>query len=101
TAVLMNSDRHEGYIGLRGTIDSKTSYNVKATYSVIDNMPFFVPDTSGSARQKQLNKFGLVYDDVIYLNLHGEIGYQQTEKLLLLGKLDYNHYQMTNEIRPW
>ncbi len=101
SAVLMNSDRHEGYLGLRGTVDSKTSYNIKATYSIIDNMPFFVQDTSGTALQKQLNKFALVYDNVTYLNLHGEIGYQETEKLLLLGKLDYNHYQMSNELRPW
>ncbi len=96
TALLLNSSRHEGYLGLRGSLDANTSYNVKATYAFIDNMPFFVTDMTGLA-----NKFDIVYDNVKFFNLHGELAFQKTAKLKLLAKADYNHYQMTNELRPW
>ena len=98
TVSLVNTDRKvEVYGGLRGTVESNTSYNVKATWSTISNMPFFVTDESDLLK----NKFSLIYDDVTYLNIHGELGYQQTEKIKFIAKGDYFHYTTTNEIRAW
>jgi hypothetical protein len=99
TASLQNTSRYDGFLGIRGSIDKNTSYNLKATYAFVDNMSFFVTDTDPADFLQ--NKFILVYDKVQYFNLHGEIAYQGTRKLKLFAKADYNHYQMTNELRPW
>jgi hypothetical protein len=98
TAQLLNTDRKiDVYGGLRGTIDANASYNVKATYSKIDNMPFFVTDMSDLLK----NKFSVVYDNVTYLNIHGELGYQKTEKIKFIAKGDYFHYETNLEKRAW
>lgn len=98
TAQLLNTDRKiEVYGGLRGTIEANTSYNIKATYSKINNMPLFVTDESNLLK----NKFSVIYDNTTYLNIHGELGYQRTEKLKFIAKGDYFHYDMATEKRAW
>jgi len=95
---LLNTDRKiEAYLGLRGTIDANTSYNLKATYSKINNLPLFITDNSNLLK----NKFDVVYDNATYINVHGELGYQRSEKLRLFAKGDYFHYEMAKEIRAW
>ncbi|HXC06951.1 MAG TPA: hypothetical protein VNZ86_19465 [Bacteroidia bacterium] len=83
--------------GLRGSISSYTSYEAHASYSEVSNAAFFVNDTVDPQR----NKFTLVYDDGSLLNLHGEIGYQKTEKLRLLVKADYVRYFLQHELQAW
>ncbi len=97
-ALLQNSSRkYELFAGIRGTMDAYTSYNMKATYSSVDNMPFFVTDYSDLLA----NKFDLVYDNVQVFNLHGELSWQKTSRLRFYAKADYNHYQMSSLLRPW
>lgn len=98
TAQLLNTNRKiEVYGGLRGTVESNTSYNLKANWSTIENMPFFETDRSDLLQ----NKFSVVYDKVTLLNLSGELGYQKSEKLILFAKGDYYHYTTTNEKHAW
>ncbi|HXC03248.1 MAG TPA: hypothetical protein VNZ86_00775 [Bacteroidia bacterium] len=83
--------------GLKGTISSTTSYEAHGSYSGVSNAAFFVNDTL----DPQHNKFTVVYDDGTLLNLHGEIGYQKSEKLRFLLKADYVRYFLDHEIQAW
>lgn len=92
-----SNNRLELFGGLKGTISSQTSYSTKVSYGKIDDMYFFVNDTTEILQ----NRFNVIYDDVKLLNLHGEVAYQHTEKLRFLAKADYYKYTLTNELRAW
>jgi hypothetical protein len=92
-----SNKRLEFYGGLKGTLSSATSYSTKVSYSKIDNMYFFVNDTI----ELPGNRFEVIYDDVKLLKLHGEVAYQQAEKLRFIIKADYNKYTTTRELRAW
>lgn len=96
-AMLKNSSHtYKAFAGLRGTLTKETSFNVSVAQSRINSMAFFVNDTSGLE-----NLFAVIYDDVNLLNLHGELAFEQSEKLRLFVKGDYNNYSMTNELKAW
>ena len=85
------------YAGIRGSFSKTTFYNTKASYSKYRNMPFFVTDYSTLL----LNRFQVIYDTVTVFNFHGEIGYQQTEKIKIILKGDYNSYNPQREEQAW
>lgn len=89
--------KYEFFGGIRGTLSSTTSFNARAAYSNINNLAMFVNDTTELYR----NKFGVIYDDATLLNLHGEVSYQQREKLRISLKGDYYNYKMKNELKAW
>ena len=94
-----NTDHKFIYAGIRGNISSNMSFNLKATYSIINDMYFFVIDTTISDR----NQFTVVYDDVKLTALYGEISIEKSEKLNFLIKGNYYQYEMSEEgeIKPW
>lgn len=83
--------------GLKGNFSSKIAFNFNAGFSEIDNMYFYVNDTTNYLE----NKFTVVYDDVTLLKLLGEISVKNSEKLNFLIKANYYKYTMNNELRPW
>lgn len=89
--------KYEFFGGIRGTLSSTTSFNARAAYSNINNMAMFINDTTELYR----NKFGVIYDDATLLNVHGEVSYQQREKLRISLKGDYYNYKMKNELKAW
>lgn len=89
--------KYEFFGGIRGTLSSTTSFNARAAYSNISNLALFINDTTELYR----NKFGVIYDDATLLNVHGEISYQQREKLRISLKGDYYNYKMKNELKAW
>lgn len=97
TALLQNSNNSINlFAGVRGNISSDVSFNTKVTYSRMNSMAFFVSNNS-----TLIDKFAVIYDDVNLVNLHGEIAFQQLEKLRISAKADYNKYTMTHELHPW
>jgi len=85
------------YGGLKGSFSSKTAFNFKAKYSVVDDMFFFVNDTSDILE----NQFNVVYDDVEIFDFYGEVSMNQLEKLSFLLKGNYYQYTMRKEEKPW
>jgi hypothetical protein len=83
--------------GLRGSLSSYTSYDAQITYGKVENAAFFVNDTTDPQR----NKYTVVYDDGTLLKIHGEVGYQKTEKFRLLVKGDYVKYFLDHQIQAW
>ena len=82
--------------GLKGEMSSSSSYNISFNRSKIGNAGFYVNDTSGIG-----NQFIIVYDNVKYLNIRGEVSLFQRDKLSLHLLGQYNLYSMDREEHPW
>ena len=97
-AVRPTNNKMIGYLGLKGHISDAVSYNLKASYSIIDDAHFYVNDNSDPL----MNQFTVVYDDVTLGTLHGELTVQPGDswKVFLKGNY-YSYITMVNEDQPW
>ena len=87
-----------GYMGLKGRFSDAIAYNLKASYSIIDDAYFYVNDNSSPL----MNQFQVVYDDVTLGNLHGELTIRPSDawKFFLQGNY-YSYLTMVSLERPW
>ena len=87
-----------GYFGLKGRISKAVSYNLKGSYSIIDDLYFYVNDFSNPL----MNQFTVVYDDVTLGHLLGEIIIRPNDswKVMLKGNY-YSYITMVREEHPW
>ncbi len=85
------------YAGVKGSISSVLSYDVGISNAKIDNMHFFITDTSTVLD----NKFTLVYDDVRLLKIYGSLYLQIKEKIKMILIANYYEHTMSNEEKPW
>jgi hypothetical protein len=93
-----NSDHNlKVYGGFLGSISNTTTFKIKASYSLIDDMYFFVNDTIGELR----NQFHVEYDDVELKSVYGEVETKATDNLSLLLKGNYYGYTMSSQDKPW
>jgi len=97
-AVRPTNNKMIGYLGLKGHISDAVSYNLRASYSIIDDAHFYVNDNSDPL----MNQFTVVYDDVTLGTLHGELTVQPGDswKVYLKGNY-YSYITMVSEDRPW
>ncbi len=97
-AVRPTSHKMIGYLGLKGHVSDAVSYNLKASYSIIDDAYFYVNDNSNPL----MNQFRVVYDDVTLGTLHGELTVEPNDswKVFLQGNY-YSYITMVNEEHPW
>ncbi|MEN8230136.1 MAG: hypothetical protein ABFS38_18385 [Bacteroidota bacterium] len=86
-----------GYVGLKGRFSDAVAYNLKGSYSIIDDQYFFVNDNSDPL----MNQFTVVYDDITLLNLHGELSVRPTDSWKLFLKGNYYSYTLVREDQPW
>ena len=89
--------RWEMYGGVKGSVSKHVSYNARTSYSRIQDMHFFVNDDADLFKMG----FNTVYDDVNLWNVHGELQFQNEEKIKVIAKGDYNMYDLKNELQPW
>ncbi|MBU8892747.1 MAG: hypothetical protein KOO66_08200 [Bacteroidales bacterium] len=99
TAVINTDHKIILYGGIRGNFNSTTYYNFKVSYSLIDDMPFFINDFINT--DSAGNQFGVVYDDIKLVHYFGEISVSPSEELVFHVKANYREYEMTNETKPW
>lgn len=85
------------YSGVKGNFSRDVSFNFKVSYSVIDDMHFFVTDSLGTFG----NQFSVVYDNIELLNYSGEIGADVSKRLGLLARVNYYSYGMKLQEHPW
>jgi hypothetical protein len=85
------------YAGLKGKLSSVTAFRFDVTYSLINDMHFFVNDTSGDYG----NQFTVVYDDLEQIRYHGEISLGLSEKLNMMLKGSYYKYVTFDEEKAW
>lgn len=85
--------------GLKGNLSSNTSYDAKASYSVIDSMYFFVIDYSENTSLD--NKYSVIYDNTTLFNVSGQLKYQYKEKMHFIAKGNYYLYNTKNISKPY
>lgn len=85
------------YGGIKGNIGSNTSFNLKASYSVMENIHFFVNDSIDILQ----NRFFVVYDDAERINYYGEIATKAIQRLDLMFKTNIYKYTLNKEEKAW
>lgn len=85
------SHRLIGYGGVKGRITDKFSYNLKGSYSIIDNQYFFVNDTTRALK----NQFSVIYSDITLVNVHAEFTVRPTDSWKIFLKGNYYQYTMS------
>lgn len=85
------------YAGLKGKFTDNLAWNIRGTYSVIDNQYFFVTDTLNELH----NQFTVIYDDLAMANVNAELNIRPTKSLKFVLKGNYYNYQMTREEHAW
>lgn len=85
--------------GLRGNLSSSTSYDAKVSYAQFKDMHFFMIDYN--APNALYNQFDVVYDDASLLTISGQIKYQASEKLHIIGKGGYYIYKTKTLTRAY
>ena len=93
------NNKYNAFIGLRGNLSSKTTYDAKVSYAQYDSMQFFVIDYRGSNQIN--NHFNVVYDNTTLLTLGGQLKYQLKEKLNIIAKGNYYIYKTKNLTRAY
>jgi len=99
TRVLNTDHKLNLYGGIRGNFNSTTYYNFKVSYSLIDNMPFYINDFVNS--DSIGNKFNVIYDNVELLSYFGEISVTPSEALTFNVKAHFRDYTLTNQAKAW
>ena len=85
------------FAGARGSLSSKFTFNLSASFQKFDSMYFFTPDNISSYG----NKFQMTYDNLSQTSFMGEITYQDSEKLKVSAKGEYFIYDPSNELYAW
>ncbi|HQP03144.1 MAG TPA: hypothetical protein PLP11_00950 [Bacteroidales bacterium] len=85
-------------LGIKGNIDRKIRFNLSGNYSKIDNMHFFVIDTTTTLK----NKFTAVYSNVERFSGYGEIMVVPNDRLNIYLNGHYYWYSyIRSEEKPW
>lgn len=82
---------------LNGKITQGVDFDIFISSSSIDNMPFFVNDSS----KVYENTFDIVMDNVSLFNARITFSIQAKESIKILFKANYYDYTMRREFRPW
>ncbi|MBN2214077.1 MAG: hypothetical protein JW723_07525 [Bacteroidales bacterium] len=85
------------YAGITGLFSSKSGFNLKVSYNIINNTPLFVNDSAG----KYQNRFKVISDDVELLKYSGEVFYNPLENLELILKGNLFGTTMSTEAKAW
>ncbi len=83
--------------GIRGNFTEKLSYNLKATYSIIDDAYFYTNDSTNLTE----NQFIVEYDDIERYDIDAELNWKKSNKLRfsLLGK--YHGFKLDELEYAW
>ncbi|MBN2610947.1 MAG: hypothetical protein JXB00_05280 [Bacteroidales bacterium] len=85
------------YGGFKGLFSSKSGYNLTLSYSIINNMPLFIIDSTG----KYDNMFKAVTDNVKLVKYAGEIYYDPYPNLNLSLGAAVMGYDLDHEKKAW
>lgn len=86
-----------GYAGLKGSFTRAISYEMDASYSLVDKMPLFVNDTLDLLG----NTFDVAYDNLEWVQIRGEVQYRRSERFRSYLTVVYDYYRMEAMEKPW
>ena len=99
TGVLNTDHKIILYGGIRGNLSSTTYYNLKLSYSLVDDMHFFVNNITNT--DSASNQFSVEKDDIKLVSYFGEMSVSPSDDLTFHLKVNYKNYEMTNEAKAW
>jgi hypothetical protein len=85
------------YTGVKGSFTRDVSFNIKVSYTIYEDMYFFVNDNAGNIG----NQFGVVYDDIELLNYSGEIGADFSDRFRMLARVNLYKYGLKLQQYAW
>lgn len=88
------NNKYTAFVGLRGHLSSKTSYDTKVSYGQYDSLYFYMMDYSGT--NLVYNRFDVVYDNTSVVTVNGQLKYQLAEKINFIAKGNYYLYKTKN-----
>lgn len=97
TEIANTTERMNLYGGVYGALGNKLNYFTGVDYKKVNNILLY----ENFIANQLSNRFITNYDTGSVLKATGELGYQTTEKLKLIGRVDYYGYKLKNELRPW
>ncbi len=92
-----SNDRLSLYGGIKGSLVSKVSYNLKFDYSQFTNQYFYVNDAATVLQ----NHFNVVYDNANQLTLTLDASYDFSTELSFAAKINIYQYQMFQQQYAW
>ena len=112
--LLRTNKMYDVFVGIKGKLDFQFSYNFKASYSDIENNPFFALNQSKSDGTNIAgtngftffgyefgNSFKTEYDDIKLVSFFGEVAFDGIKNLSLGLNGQFNKFTLTNELQPW
>jgi len=97
TSIKSTDHKFIGYAGIKGQFVNQSGFRADITYSQINDMYFFVNDTSGILQ----NRFAVTYDDVELVQYHGEVYFDAGDRLNFLLSGNYYDYATLNAQKAW
>ncbi len=95
---VMNTDHSlVGFFGLKGQFSSKMAFDVNLQYSQINDMYFFVNDTTSILQ----NQFTVQYDNTSLLKAGGSVTWNNDNKLQFVLRANYYNYSTDSLQYPW
>ena len=87
--------------GIKGHIGKYFDYNLMFVNFTVEDMPFFVNDTTSAPVQGLDNKFSVVYDRVKYSRVIADFGFHYKSKFNAILSGTYHNYFLDNLDEPW
>ena len=102
------NQQYNAYAGIKGLLNSKVRFNLKAAYINEKDKPLYKLNPSLTDGSVELDKgyeagnsFQVVYDDVNTIYFNGEIIFDLFKEFKFGGNLDFNSYSLKNEDHAW
>lgn len=95
---------YNAFLGARGKFTENVGYDFKATYARAENEVLFLSnasDGSGMENYHYGNSFGIVYDNLNTLGLHGELSVNVNENFQLRMNASYYSYETEFQQEAW
>jgi hypothetical protein len=102
------NQQFNAYAGIKGLLNSKIRFNVRAGYISENDKPLFKLNpslTDGTTEvdrgYQAANSFQVVYDDVNTINFHAELIFDLFKEFQFGGDVDFNSYSLQSEEHAW
>lgn len=101
TALHYRNTNHKSnfFIGLKGKLSSHTNYQVCATYSVTENLPYFLTNYQTPVLMHNYYSVAYVHTNVFHLN--GAVRFQLLEKWRVHLYGNFYHYTPDSSMKPY
>jgi hypothetical protein len=94
-----SNQKHNIYLGVRGTLSKKVSFNTSAAKISTENDYLYVKRPAENLIQSK--EFYLTYDKIDELKFKGELVYRLDEKIKVYALGEYIDYETRNEEEAW